>query len=228
VREWAKHGWIDVVVPSTYWGSTASNIPVAKWKKELDGTGVEVYPGFEAQTSSSAYIQTNDSLAGYSAMYLSQGADKIYLFNMFYWPHTWKVEESLETALAHPTRRYIVSPQLCVPMGCERYVPLPMKLEAGETNSVKLDHGILKPEDSTIIYVGVDNTENRPQVKYNGVLLEYEGESLASHAADKAKHPILAYRVPSDAVKDSLSGEISFSAEKAVTVYYTELMNGKE
>ena len=102
------------------------------------------------------------------------------------------------------------------------------KLEAGETNSVTLKHGILKSEDSTIIYVGVDNAESNLQVKYNGIPLACEGKSINSYLADKRNYPILAYRVPSEAVKDSLSGEISFSAEKAVTVYYTELMNGKE
>ncbi len=228
VREWAKKNWIDVVVPSPYWGQTDSNMPIAKWKKELEGTGIEVYPGYEDRTCAYDCIQTPDTLAGYTAMYYSQGADKIYTYNLFNAPHVWGVCASLEAALAHPTRRYIVCPQNCAPMGVKRYIPLPMKLEAGEAKSLELKHGILKPEDSTIIYIGVDSAQSKPEVKYNGISLECEGESLNSHLADKRNYPILAYRVPSDAVKDSLSGEISFTADKAVTVYYAELMNGKE
>ncbi len=158
----------------------------------------------------------------------SEGTDKIYTYNLFNVPYMWSVCASLEAALAHPTRRYIVCPQNCAPMGVKRYIPLPMKLEAGETKSLELKHGILKCQDSTVIYIDVDSAENKPEVKYNGVSLACEGENLNSCLADKRNYPILAYRVPSDAVKDSLSGEISFSAEKAVTVYYTELMNGKE
>ena len=228
VREWSKHGWIDVVVPSPYWGNTDSNMPIAKWKKELEGTGVEVYPGFEGQTCHPVYVQTADSLAGYTAMYLSTGADKVYLYNLFHMPHLWNVCESLEAALAHTRRRYLVSPQNCAPMGVKPYIPLPIKLEADETKSLTLKHGILKAEDSTIIYVGVNNAENKPEVKYNGISLVCEGESLNSHIGDKKTYPVLAYRVPADAVKDSLSGDISFTADKNVTVCYVELMNGKE
>ena len=42
VREWAKQNWIDVVILSPYWGQTDSNMPIAKCKKELEGTGIEV------------------------------------------------------------------------------------------------------------------------------------------------------------------------------------------
>lgn len=226
VRYWAKRDWIDVVVPSPYWGSTDSDMPIAKWKKELCQTGIEVYAGLEMHTVHWRYNQTRETLAAQAAMYLSAGADKIYLFNFMEWENEyWELCSSFKKALECPKRRYIVTQSNCCPEGMKRYVPLPLCMEEGGRGELILNHGMLNTKEATALYIGVNSADDVPVVSLNGVVLKCVGESDGSYfGADGKTYPILAYNVPSNAL--SIAARIEITAVKAVSVNYVELVNG--
>ena len=83
VHTWIKEKLVDSITVTPRFNITDSDMPIADWKKLVDGTGVELYAGIEILSYD---IKMNDSkvVAAYSKKYFYQGADKIYLFNYFY------------------------------------------------------------------------------------------------------------------------------------------------
>ncbi len=88
VITWAAEGLMDLVNPTSRWRSIDFNVPTRMWAALMHPYGVEVAPGIESliNTHPSASIETRhtlETLAGASANWLSQGADKIYMYNFF-------------------------------------------------------------------------------------------------------------------------------------------------
>lgn len=82
VREWVKQGLVDMVNPAPTWISSDSGIPIAEWKKMLEGTGVELFAGIEYNL----FFPVDQSMETYKAFvvqFLDAGADKIYPYNFF-------------------------------------------------------------------------------------------------------------------------------------------------
>lgn len=236
VRYLAQQGWIDVVIPSCYWGATDSDMPIAEWVEELKDYNIQIWAGLESCVTFNSRFNTIGTLAGFTAQYLSQGADKIYTFNLFNADKArFKICESLETALSAQQRRYVVTEANCTPFGVGfvQWKPLPMYLSVNNPGSVVINHGTMNYTKDTVIYVGVmgvdaaDINEELLTVTYNGVVCEYDGISKKSFMKEDTQYGIIvAYNVPKDAAQDSLKGEIEFDPGMTLTVAYVELMNG--
>ncbi len=82
---WAAEGILDMVAPSGRWSSTDSNTPVALWTSIFHPYGVEVWPNIETNINQAGSTgkHTYETYCGYAANYLSEGADKVYLFNYY-------------------------------------------------------------------------------------------------------------------------------------------------
>lgn len=237
-RYLAEMGWVDVIITGSSWGSTDSDIPVEEWVEELKDYNVDVWVSLECHVLHNSYWQTIPTLSGFTAQYLGQGADKIYLFNLFNIDKaTISVCESLDRALSAQKRSYVVTESNRTPYGVkgiETWWPLPLYLAVNTTNSdIVINHSTLNYTKETIIYVGVtgveleDINEDMLVVKYNGVECKYEGISTKSYMKEKTDFgTIVAYRVPANEVNGSLSGEITFDAGMNLIISYIELMNG--
>lgn len=98
VITWCADGVLDVVIPSAYY-MTDTEIPVLTWKKILSAYDVELYPNVSMGYISNK-IGTVDNIPhftpsgkmmdepvevmmGTAASYYAQGADKVYLYNLF-------------------------------------------------------------------------------------------------------------------------------------------------
>ena len=86
VMTWASEGIIDMITPTGRYESTDDDIPVAHWKSLLEPYGTVVAPCIDARVRNAATRKliskhTFESMCGIAANMLSQGADKIYLFN---------------------------------------------------------------------------------------------------------------------------------------------------
>lgn len=97
---YCAEGLLDVVIPCAYY-MTDTEIPVQTWKKVLQSYDVELYPnasmgiisqcqgdrnGSDIIYYTHAYKSMSESLeimAGTAASYYAQGADKVYLYNLF-------------------------------------------------------------------------------------------------------------------------------------------------
>ncbi len=87
VITWAAEGLIDMIIPSGRYGTTDTDIPVTLWKSLMHPYRVSVAPCIEIriQKSGSSFYgsHTFETYNGIAASFLSQGADKIALFNQY-------------------------------------------------------------------------------------------------------------------------------------------------
>jgi len=91
IVKWAELGLIDMYIPSPRWYSTDNDMPIALWKQILKPYGTELAGAIEINIASKAQfdgekwlpatMQTVSTTLGTAANILSQGADKVYLFN---------------------------------------------------------------------------------------------------------------------------------------------------
>ncbi len=84
---WAKEGLIDVLVPTPRWASLEFDIPIAEWRRLLEGTDVVLLGGLEVLyrpfRNAAQHGVTPAQARGAAAQFLASGADGIYLFNYF-------------------------------------------------------------------------------------------------------------------------------------------------
>lgn len=108
-----REGLIDMLIAAPIFHSSPHDVPVAEWKRLL-GDKVLFAVGIESQKRShwnfvqSGYGDPGDVTRGLAAAFLAQGADRIYLFNHFWYPRdVMTTAGRLETATA-TTRRHPV------------------------------------------------------------------------------------------------------------------------
>ncbi len=86
IMTWANEGLIDMIVPKSRY-VTNNELPVRHWKSMFEKYGIEIVPDIEHRIKTS-YQKSYDNLhdietyAGTAAIYFSQGADKIQLYNI--------------------------------------------------------------------------------------------------------------------------------------------------
>ncbi len=87
VVEWAREGLIDMVIPSGRFESNDNDIPVKLWANLVKPYGVILAPGIEINLSSYPGSKPVDpdieTFAAFAANAYAQGADKIYIYNLF-------------------------------------------------------------------------------------------------------------------------------------------------
>ncbi len=84
VKSWVDQKSIDWVTPTAFWASTDSEMPIRLWRQLL-GPDVTIAAGLELLVrpwlDSDSFRSTAACVFGQAANYLSQGADRLYLFN---------------------------------------------------------------------------------------------------------------------------------------------------
>jgi len=84
---WAKEGLIDLLVVTPFWATTDFDVPVAEWKRLLEGTAVHFAVSTEVRYQPApegpAQMISPELLAGLGATIFHGGADSVYLFNIF-------------------------------------------------------------------------------------------------------------------------------------------------
>ncbi len=86
VMKWVREGLVDMVVPKSHLHSISTETPIRLWKSLTEPYGVELVPDVEYNNSCTPEVVwvPNDfeTYAGIVALFLSQGADKIQLYNI--------------------------------------------------------------------------------------------------------------------------------------------------
>jgi hypothetical protein len=194
--DWARRGWVDLIVPCPFWSTSDFDIPVELWRERLgERSGdVVVAPGFEhnLRPSPQAKPVANDlaTLRGFAASARQRGAETLYLFN---WmdsqtrpvsaeDYTVLIKKGLaDTALAGAPRRHPLTYRDTVPAGFPNGVQLPVELK-GKT-SVTLQATRRAGDRSASVVIGLAGREGVEQtqlrVRLNGRELP-PGEPLAS------------------------------------------------
>ena len=83
---WVREGLVDLIVVSPRWSTNDSGMPIDAWKRAFPDT--EIAAGLTDQTLQRWDVDASPAaLAGYAVQYLNEGADSIYLYNLFIGHH---------------------------------------------------------------------------------------------------------------------------------------------
>ena len=86
---WAKAGLVDLIIPSPFYPSIDSDVPIETWKGLLVGTNVDVAVGLESgmHPGTANRTVTHEELRGVMLSGLHRGVDAVYFFNLFTGPY---------------------------------------------------------------------------------------------------------------------------------------------
>ena len=148
-----EEGLIDSLSVAPRWATNDSHMPIAEWRAAFPD--FPIYAGITDLT----ILQFVDHriAAGYAASYLSQGADKIYLYNFFNDPEKPNADYArmhrtcgdLQTLVGAP-RRMIVTRQDITPND-RVFVPLPAKANGF---TLPLPTGPIHPSETLSLVLG--------------------------------------------------------------------------
>lgn len=154
-RTFAREGLVDIIIPSPRFRGSDSAIPIDEWRRELPE--VEIYGCIETLMNvlhSRHPVMNAETARGNAASFLAMGADDIYLYNLFGEKRKARDKEiqrtigTYEDTVSHPLRFVIIDEDedIC-PVGCERWVQLPIIPEDEKTITIKTGN---LPKDKTV------------------------------------------------------------------------------
>lgn len=167
---WIKEGLVDALIPSPLSWAT-DNLPISEWK-ELAGDDVAIFAGIEERMINyNSKNTTANYVKGFSAGYYAQGADGIY-FNNFYQmgsdgPSIWRLGND-KSMLYDGVRKVALSYQDKVPIGYERYEPVPKFLDSAGSDFSFSIGDIYKDDNVYLIAAFSQYCVSVPDVTLNG------------------------------------------------------------
>ncbi len=225
---WSKAGLVDIVVPSPWWSSLDTDIPIETWNGQLAGTKVEIASSLEAGIDSGASGRrtvTGEELRGALVSGLERGADSVYFFNLFTGPYNLIKESSSYAALCAGPRRHpltIISPYSTGEPRPER--PLPY---SGTHGLFRIHIG---PEPSAgqnaRVELVVPDSDQPLDVRVNDIPCPWEtlaGPEYYTSADWKQPEPKRhVYAIPADAL-DAGYNLVEVNSKQAVTLTWVEI-----
>jgi len=180
---------VDTIIVTPRWECCDSNMPIREWIAAFPDT--DIVAGIETRINRvNGAVGSPEVVRGFAAAYMTQGSNGLYLYNYF-WPESGRIAEiyptcgSLETVVQYP-RRHIVTYQDTVPIGYERWKPLPMIAENAE---ITIDIGV--PSDMVSIVIGLDDESAVDAVDLcvNGVPISGWSETSRGHEPNEIYAP---------------------------------------
>lgn len=229
VLTWASEGLIDLVIPTGRWATVDGNVPVSLWTSMMHPYGVEVAPCIEVRVQNydgSDGAMQGHTLAtynGFAAAFLSQGADKVAIYNYYLGHHTARIQykhkvSTTDEAVAGTWRHFVVATTIGSYdklMTLDRRVimtyndmkalwkqqtsQLPTSCNAGETVTLRLSVGDIPEEATVTVKLGINaqNIAKMPTVYVNGKLAEFTTIELSEEGF--SKNQLLCFDVPASA-----------------------------
>ncbi len=224
---WAAEGIIDQVSPTGRYSTTDNDIPVRLWASFAKPYGITVAPCIEKNiipaTGGKTGTQTVETINAAAANFLSQGADKIYLFNY----HTGKDADfttvvnnvaSLDKLMTL-NRKMILTYSDTHQRWTKSNAQLPLDIAKNNTKAIRIPVGEI-PAGATVTLkfsTSAAQTTN-PTVYVNSDVATYVGTETCSYTSDT----LLVYTVPATAQDDTyILAEITPSV--ATTIRYAEV-----
>ncbi len=252
---WASEGLIDLVNPTARWATTDYDIPVRAWTAVMHPYGVEVAPGIEA--SRRAYASGNaesthtlDTMCAASASWFSQGADKVYVYNIFAGlTSTIKEEDRISTdksnlsisggtpkghfnmlttigsyeKVINRQRKLMVSFNDITPIWKSSNEILPLTCSPGKTCAMRIPMGDV-PEGATVTLRFAANTlnlQNLPTVYINGQKATYLGSVYEANSFTTNK--FMTYEIPASA-HDDMFIVVEITPQKYLSIGYADVV----
>lgn len=229
VLTWASEGIIDLVIPTSRYETADVTVPVSLWTSLMHPYGIEVAPCIEAQMNtygSDVTLKGGHSLALYNGMaaaFLSQGADKVALYNKYLtipttiqykhkvtttdemvdgtWRH-WVLATTLGSydKLMTLDRRVILTYNDTWQIWADAKAQLPQSCEAGESVVIRIPVGDVAPGSTVTLKIGVSaqNISKRPTVYVNTYQASWESLEMCDEGY--SNYQLLTYSVPAAAL----------------------------
>lgn len=216
--EWARQGWVDMLVPTPFFESIDNGIRVDIWKKLLRDTSVLLAPGLELLIrpypgcpGGALHTNSLQTLRGTASSFLDQGADRIYLFNYMdsqtaiddlrEYPVLLREIGAMATMRGKP-RRHVLTFQDTWAPGEPQAHALPALIGKGGLGEFRLHTGPRPEAGKVAVFLGVENAAamgpGTLEVRLNGETCEYAGK--AALPGPGAPFPVHAYSAPIPAI----------------------------
>lgn len=235
---WARERLVDYVVPTTFWRSVDTNLPVRLWRQLLPDTcllggGVELglNPFVGSRTKEGQAFGKNSLLTvrGVAAAYLQQGADRVYLFNymdsqtaidnLADYPPLLRETGSLATLRGKPRRHILTYSDTWAP-GEAPSLPLPVTMQAETWKAFRLATGLAERNMAATVVLGSRTNLADWTVRVNGAAARFTGPATAMAPAPDAA--LYGFAVDSSALRDG-DTVIDLRAAGPGTIEWVEL-----
>ncbi len=214
---------VDIISVSPRWASNDSDMPISEWKARFPDT--PIYAGITDLTSLKP--TSYETTAGLSAAYLSDGADKIYLYNYFNDPDS----PSTVFFKAHRTcgdlstldgiaRCFTVLYQDFAPFDTPAYHPLPA---TAKDFSLSVLTGPLFPYEKATLILGFDREIEKESVSVwvNGTAPLWLGKAeRPQNATEEGLH--YAFALSADALTNTRQVISLQTDNEALTLTFAE------
>ena len=235
---WAREGAVDMVVPTNFWRTADTNLPVRLWRQMLPstcmlGAGLELglNPYLGSKVAGGKPFASNDlkTVRGAASAFLEQGADRLYLFN--YMDSQTAIEDLGEyqpllretgalSTLAGKARRHVVTyTDTWAPGEAQGYL-LPATLDSGQWRAFRIATGPVDKALKGRVRIGVDADASGWTVHVNTVRCPFARIDKPEGAWPET--PVYAFEIPPQA---ETSGEtvIDVNARSRGTVHWVEI-----
>lgn len=267
---YCAEGLLDVVIPCAYY-MTDTEIPVQTWKKILQSYDVELYPNASMGTISQRQGDRNGSdiiyythayknmaesveiMAGTAASYFAQGADKVYLYNLFgdsanpiKAEHKidtnvvdnpngnnyarWKMQTTLGSAekINTMTRRYVLTYQDYAGFFGTSHTQLPKTVSKVDRYAIiHFYTGDVQADDVVTLRLGIEGSvdvSSAIKVFVNGKQATLIGRAAGADGLTKDSY-VYTFSVDKSVIKNSAMVEMTTTSEGVTyTVNYGELV----
>ena len=247
---WASEGIIDQVSPTGRFSTTDNDIPVRLWTSFAKPYGITVAPCIEKNIVSGldgkAGAQTFETITAAAANFVSQGADKVYLYNYHIGPVTaftaadkvastaktldvtkgqgyWNVISTVGSydKLMNLNRRMILTYNDTHPLWAKSNAQLPLNIAKNTTKAIRIPVGDIPAGATVTLKFSVNSVSSpAPTVYVNSEAATYTG--TATCEGGFTTKTLLCYTVPAGAFDDTyIVAEIR--SEAAVTIDYAEV-----
>ena len=253
VLTWAEEGTVDLVIPTGRWSTNDFDMPIRLWDSLLTPYGVELAVGIEASgimshgSAPRSTTQTLETFAAAAANGLSQGADKVYVFNYYlqagdffkesdkitttdtgisisdldgYWNVITTIG-SLEKLMTI-NRRTILTFSDITPTWDNSNAQLPKTIQTGQSSMLRIPVGNI-PEGASLTLKFSAHNESAiakpPTVSVNGYACTFKGTEKCAN--NYTTDTLLCYEIPKEAFSTYVTATIT--AGEMIKINYAEV-----
>ncbi len=230
VITWASEGIVDMVIPTGHYATTDNTMPISLWTSVMHPYGVTVAPCIEinqrSNPSGEIINHTLETYNGIAAAFLSQGADKIALYNQYLGSYASKIETKHRVSTDDNTvegtwhhwvivstigsydklmtkdRRVILTYNDTYPFWEKSPAALPISAVGGEVITLRIPLGDV-PTGAVVTLkfaASAVSDTNPPEVYVNSVRASFVGTQSGSGA--QTENSLVCYRVPASAIRN--------------------------
>jgi len=240
---WALAGYVNCLIPSPFWHTSQADIPVERWKRQVNGTGCLIAPCLEIclrqypfpKCKNEFQLNTLETMRGPAMSFIDRGADAVYLFNYmdeqrFAYENSSYHEIITEIgnykAMQKGRKRFILTFNDRQPEGVPSDARLPCVLKKDTFTGFRLHTGNLQENTSRLVLLSLKDKNSIGcddlAVYVNSVKCIYKGEY--DPGSPKPISPVFAWTIPEKAFKDGYQVIEVVTGEKTYIVDWVEII----